>query len=80
MKDIQNLVQTYQVTGNGRAHAVMEPDPLNSGKFRVASVVIDDAGSGYSSVPTVTFEAPDGGNQGVDDSYRFLEEFDISYE
>lgn len=68
------------VTGNGRAHAVMEPDPLNSGKFRVASVVIDDAGSGYSSVPTVTFEAPDGGNQGVDDSYRFLEEFDISYE
>ncbi len=68
------------VTGNGRAHAVMEPDPLNSGKFRVASVVIDDAGSGYSSVPSVTFEAPDGGNQGVDDSYRFLEEFDISYE
>lgn len=68
------------LSGNGRAHAVMELDPLNSGKYRVASVVIDDAGSGYSSAPTVTFEPPDDGNQGVDDTYRFLEEFDQSYD
>lgn len=68
------------LTGNARASAVMEIDPLNSGKFRVASVTIDDAGSGYTEAPTVTFEAPDDGNQGVDDTYRFLEEFDTKYE
>lgn len=68
------------LSGNARAHAVMEADPLNSGKFRVASVIVDDAGSGYSDAPTVTFEAPDDGNQGVDDVYRFLEEFDQTYE
>ena len=58
----------------------MEVDPLNSNKYRVASVIVDDAGSGYVSAPTVTFEAPDDGNQGVDDTYRFLEEFDQSYD
>lgn len=67
--------------GSGaRASAVMEADPLNSGKFRVASVTINAGGSGYTSAPTVTFEAPDDGNQGINDTYRFLEEFDTSFD
>lgn len=71
------------ITGDGsgaRASVVMEADPLNTGKFRVASVTVDAGGSGYTTAPTVTFEAPDDGNQGVDDRYRFLEEFDVKYE
>jgi hypothetical protein len=67
--------------GSGaRASVVMEVDPINTGKYRVKNVVINDGGSGYTSVPTVTFEAPDSGNQSVDDAYRFLEEFDETYE
>lgn len=71
------------ITGDGsgaRASVVMEADPINTGKYRVKSVTINDGGSGYTSVPTVTFEAPDDGNQSVDDTYRFLEEFDTVYE
>ena len=71
---------TAVTSHNARASATMEADPLNSGKFRVASVTIDDAGDGYTTAPTVTFEAPDDGNQGVNDTYRFLEEFDEIYE
>jgi len=67
--------------GSGaRASVTMEVDPINTGKFRVKSITINDGGTGYTSVPTVTFEAPDDGNQGVDDTYRFLEEFDTVYE
>ena len=67
--------------GSGaRASVTMEVDPINTGKFRVGSVTIDDGGTGYTSAPTVTFEAPDDGNQSVDDTYRFLEEFDTIYE
>jgi len=71
------------ITGDGsgaRASVTMEPDPINTGKYRVKSVTINDGGSGYTSVPTATFEAPDDGNQSVDDTYRFLEEFDTNYE
>lgn len=71
------------ITGDGtgaRASVTMEADPLNSSKFRVKSVTIDAGGSGYSSAPTVTFEAPDSGIQSIDDAYRFLEEFDTVYE
>lgn len=70
------------ITGDGtgaRASVTMEADPLNSGKFKVKTITIDDAGSGYTEAPTVTFEAPDDGVQTIDDAYRFLEEFDESY-
>ena len=75
-----NITITDGGGSGARASVVMEVDPLNSGKFRVASVTIDEGGTGYTEAPTVTFEAPDDGNQGVDDTYRFLEEFDTKYE
>jgi len=78
--DPATITITAVTSNNARASATMEADPLNSGKFRVASVTIDDAGDGYTTAPTVTFEAPDDGNQGVNDTYRFLEEFDTKYE
>ena len=78
------LFESMTISGGGgsgaRASVVMEVDPINTGKYRVKNVVINDGGSGYTSVPTVTFEAPDSGNQSVDDAYRFLEEFDETYE
>ena len=46
----------------------------------INNIVIDDAGSGYSSAPTVTIDSPDDGVQTIDDAYRFLEEFEIEYE
>ena len=75
-------IRVDSITANtdARASVTMEADPLNTGKFRVASVTVDEGGSGYTTAPTVTFEAPDDGNQGVDDRYRFLEEFDVKYE
>lgn len=65
------------ISGDGsgaRASAVMEPDPKNPSKYRVANVIIKDGGSGYSTAPSIIFEMP------VDDSYRFLTEFDKIYE
>ena len=46
----------------------------------INNIVIDDAGSGYGAAPTITIEAPDLNNQKIDDAYRFLEEFDQTYE
>jgi hypothetical protein len=80
ISDPATITITAVSSNNARASATMETDPLNSGKFRVASVTIDDAGDGYTTAPTVTFEAPDDGTQSVDESYRFLEEFDTQYE
>lgn len=68
-------VPNVTLTGNARAHAIMSEDGTS-----ISSIVIDDAGSGYSEAPTVTIESPDDGNQTKDDVYRFLEEFDISYD
>ena len=61
------------LTGNARAHAVMLGDSIDS-------IVIDDAGSGYTEAPTITIEPPDEGIQSIDDAYRFVEEFDQTYE
>tara|TARA_B110000967_G_C18900365_1_gene574421 strand:+ start:4363 stop:5358 length:996 start_codon:yes stop_codon:yes gene_type:complete len=63
------------LTGNARAHAVMSNDGTS-----INNIVIDDAGSGYGAAPTITIEAPDLNNQKIDDAYRFLEEFDQTYE
>jgi len=59
--------------GNARAHAIMDGD-------KISRIVIDDAGSGYTSAPTVTIDPPDDGIQTIDDAYRFVEEFDQTYE
>jgi hypothetical protein len=63
------------LTGNARAHAVMSTDGTS-----ISSIVIDDVGSGYTEAPTITIEGPDEGNQTINDTYRFLEEFDTDYE
>lgn len=61
------------IEGNARAHAIMDGD-------KISRIVIDDAGSGYTSAPAVTIDPPDDGNQTIDDAYRFVEEFDQTYE
>jgi len=61
------------VEGNARAHAVMDGDKINK-------IVVDDPGSGYLAAPTVTIDPPDDGVQTIDDAYRFVEEFDQTYE
>lgn len=61
------------VEGNARAHAVMDGDKINK-------IIIDDPGSGYTAAPTVTIDPPDDGVQTIDDAYRFVEEFDQTYE
>lgn len=75
-----NITITDGGGSGARASAVMVADVANPGKYKVSGVTIISGGSGYTSVPTITFEAPDDGNQGVDDIYRFLEEFDTVYE
>ena len=48
----------------------------------VTKIVIDDAGSGYVTAPSVTFENPPDfkDNPFKDDPYRFIEEFEQAYE
>lgn len=59
------------ITGNARAHAVMDGD-------KIKEIIIDDAGSGYTEAPTITIDAPLEGDSviTIEDPYRFLVEFD----
>jgi hypothetical protein len=63
------------IDGNARAHSE------TTGGV-VTKIVIDDAGSGYVTAPTVTFENPPdfNANPTKDDPYRFIEEFEQVYE
>ena len=63
------------LTGNARAHAEI------STAGSVTRIIIDDAGSGYATAPTVSFEEPPNynANPNKDDPYRFVEEFDQTY-
>ena len=63
------------IDGNARAHA----ETTNG---IVTKIVIDDAGSGYVTAPSVTFENPPDfkDNPFKDDPYRFIEEFEQVYE
>ena len=59
-----------------------EPQYAETTNGIVTKIVIDDAGSGYVTAPSVTFENPpdDKDNPFKDDPYRFIEEFDQSFE
>lgn len=62
-------------SGNAKAIAVMDGD-------KIKSITVTDSGAGYVTAPTVTIEAPSNHEElpGPADAYRFVEEFEQSYE
>jgi hypothetical protein len=51
-------VGTSQVSSTATGYAVMIPDAVGSTTFSVGSIVITSSGSGYTSAPAITIEAP----------------------
>jgi hypothetical protein len=51
-------VGTSQVASRATGYAVMVPDAVSSTTFAVGSIVITSSGSGYTSAPTITIDAP----------------------
>jgi hypothetical protein len=62
--------------GNAKASAEIGTD----GKIK--TITITDGGTGYTTVPTIDIEAPEGYEEfpGPADAYRFVEEFEQDYE
>lgn len=62
-------------SGNAKAIAVMDGD-------KIASITVTDGGAGYLTAPEITIEAPPNHEElpGPADAYRFVEEFEQSYE
>jgi hypothetical protein len=49
---------TSQVASRATGYAVMVPDAVSSTTYAVGSIVITSSGSGYTSAPTITIDAP----------------------
>jgi hypothetical protein len=55
------LLQTWITNNSGVFYAYLVPAAWDESKDEVGSVIITNGGSGYTSVPTVTFSAPASG-------------------
>jgi hypothetical protein len=49
---------TSQVASRATGYAVMVPDAVSSTTYAVGSIVITSSGSGYTSAPSITIDAP----------------------